>query len=77
MKLEFNKEYLISSIQKDWGYYTKQITTIKVIRETEKAFQIEQDNGGKFWFLKEWDVSILEEISFTPNMSDFFNNQNK
>ena len=71
MELEFNKEYLISSIQKDWGLYIKQLTTIRVVRETAKAFQIEQDNGGRFWFLKEWNVSILEEISFTPDLSDF------
>jgi hypothetical protein len=63
MVLELNGQYLIDSIQISYQTRSKGITSIVVIRETDKAFQILEEDGTKFWFLKNWDVDILEKIN--------------
>ena len=63
MALKLNGQFLIDSIQISYQTRSKGITSIVVIRETGKAFQILREDGTKFWFLKNWDVDILERIN--------------
>jgi len=73
MELELNKRYLIDRLQfsKSGGIHDG-LRVIICVEVSKKAYKLEHENESSAWYLKEWEINIIEELDNEVSISHLF-----